>query len=144
MRELPWERLQIAITAVAQTEAAIAWTSEYCLEPRSFGQAIIDFQNTRFTLAEALTETQIARVFVDRCVELHLTGQLDATAASMAKYWCTDLQSKVLDACLQLHGGYGYMTEYPIAKAYLDTRVQTIYGGTTEIMKDMIGKSMGF
>lgn len=142
MRELPWERLQIAITAVAQTEAAIVWTSEYCRERRAFGKAIIDFQNTRFTLAEALTETQIARVFVDRCIELHLKGELDATAASMAKYWCTDLQSKVLDACLQLHGGYGYMWEYPIARAWADSRVARIYGGTNEIMKELIARQL--
>jgi len=114
MTELPWERLQIAITAVAQMEAAIDWTSLYCRERRAFGKEIMQFQNTQFTLAEAMTEVQIARVFIDCCIELHIKGELDATAASMAKYWCTDLQSKVLDACLQLHGGYGYMWEYPI------------------------------
>jgi len=118
MTELPWERLQIAITAVAQMEAAIDWTSLYCRERRAFGKEIMQFQNTQFTLAEAMTEVQIARVFIDCCIELHIKGELDATAASMAKYWCTDLQSKVLDACLQLHGGYGYMWEYPIARAW--------------------------
>ncbi len=142
MNELPWERLQVAITAVAQMEAAIGWTSGYCREREAFGKAIIEFQNTRFTLAEALTEVQIARVFIDRCIELHIKGELDATAASMAKYWCTDLQCKVLDACLQLHGGYGYMWEYPIARAWADARVARIYGGSNEIMKELIARQL--
>ena len=142
MSELPWERLQIAITAVAQMEAAIDWTSLYCRERRAFGKEIMQFQNTRFTLAEAMTEVQIARVFIDRCIELHIKGELDATAASMAKYWCTDLQSKVLDACLQLHGGYGYMWEYPIARAWADSRVARIYGGSNEIMKELIARQL--
>jgi alkylation response protein AidB-like acyl-CoA dehydrogenase len=142
MNELPWERLQVAITAVAQMEAAIGWTSRYCREREAFGKAIIEFQNTRYTLAEALTEVQIARVFVDRCIELHLSGELDTATASMAKYWCTDLQCKVLDACLQLHGGYGYMWEYPIARAWADARVARIYGGTNEIMKEVIARRL--
>ncbi len=142
MNELPWERLQVAITAVAQMEAAIGWTSRYCREREAFGKTIIEFQNTRFTLAEALTEVQIARVFVDRCIELHLSGELDTATASMAKYWCTDLQCKVLDACLQLHGGYGYMWEYPIARAWADARVARIYGGTNEIMKEVIARRL--
>ena len=142
MTELPWERLQIAITAVAQMEAAIDWTSLYCRERRAFGKEIMQFQNTQFTLAEAMTEVQIARVFIDRCIELHIKGELDATAASMAKYWCTDLQSKVLDACLQLHGGYGYMWEYPIARAWADSRVARIYGGSNEIMKELIARQL--
>ena len=142
MNELPWERLQVAITAVAQMEAAIGWTTRYCREREAFGKAVIEFQNTRFTLAEALTEVQIARVFVDRCIELHLAGQLDTATASMAKYWCTDLQCKVLDACLQLHGGYGYMWEYPIARAWADARVARIYGGTNEIMKEVIARRL--
>jgi len=142
MTELPWERLQIAITAVAQMEAAIGWTSLYCRERRAFGKEIMQFQNTQFTLAEAMTEVQIARVFVDRCIELHINGELDATAASMAKYWCTDLQCKVLDACLQLHGGYGYMWEYPIARAWADSRVARIYGGSNEIMKELIARQL--
>jgi alkylation response protein AidB-like acyl-CoA dehydrogenase len=142
MNELPWERLQVAISAVAQMEAAIGWTSRYCREREAFGKAIIEFQNTRFTLAEALTEVQIARVFVDRCIELHLSGELDTATASMAKYWCTDLQCKVLDACLQLHGGYGYMWEYPIARAWADARVARIYGGTNEIMKEVIARRL--
>jgi alkylation response protein AidB-like acyl-CoA dehydrogenase len=142
MNELPWERLQVAISAVAQMEAAIGWTSRYCREREAFGKAIIEFQNTRYTLAEALTEVQIARVFVDRCIELHLSGELDTATASMAKYWCTDLQCKVLDACLQLHGGYGYMWEYPIARAWADARVARIYGGTNEIMKEVIARRL--
>ena len=142
MTELPWERLQIAITAVAQMEAAIDWTSLYCRERRAFGKEIMQFQNTQFTLAEAMTEVQIARVFIDRCIDLHIKGELDATAASMAKYWCTDLQSKVLDACLQLHGGYGYMWEYPIARAWADSRVARIYGGSNEIMKELIARQL--
>ena len=142
MQELPWERLQIAITAVAQAEAGVAWTSRYCRERSAFGKQIMDFQNTRFTLAEAMTEVQIARVFVDRCIALYVQGELDATAASMAKYWCTDLQSKVLDACLQLHGGYGYMREYPIARAWADARVARIYGGSNEIMKELISRQL--
>jgi acyl-CoA dehydrogenase len=142
MNELPWERLQVAITAVAQMEAAIGWTTRYCREREAFGKAVIEFQNTRFTLAEALTEVQVARVFVDRCIELHLSGELDTATASMAKYWCTDLQCKVLDACLQLHGGYGYMWEYPIARAWADARVARIYGGTNEIMKEVIARRL--
>ena len=142
MAELPWERLQIAISAVAQAEAAIGWTSRYCRERRAFGRQIMQFQNTQFTLAEAMTEVQIARVFVDRCIELHCRGELDATAASMAKYWCTDLQCKVIDACLQLHGGYGYMLDYPIARAWADTRAARIYGGSNEIMKELIARRL--
>jgi acyl-CoA dehydrogenase len=142
MQELPWERMQIAIGAIASAEAAIGWTTQYCRERKAFGQEIIQFQNTRFTLAELTTEVQIGRVFVDRCIELKLQGKLDAATASMAKYWCSDLQFKVLDACVQLHGGYGYMWEYPIARAWADARVQRIYGGTNEIMKELISRSL--
>jgi acyl-CoA dehydrogenase len=142
MQELPWERLQIAITAVALAEAALDWTIDYCRGRKAFGKAILEFQNTRFTLAEAKTELQVARVFVDRCVELVLEGKLDTATASMAKYWCTDLQCKVIDACLQLHGGYGYMWEYPIARAWADARVSRIYGGANEIMKEVISRSL--
>jgi len=143
MQELPWERLQIAIGAVAKCEAAIGWTVDYVRERRAFGQTVGSFQTTRFKLAELATETQIARVFVDRAIELLLAGKLDTETASMAKYWCTDLEGKVVDECVQLHGGYGYMLEYPIARAYLDARVQRIYGGTNEIMKEVIGRSLG-
>ena len=142
MQELPWERLQIALTAVALAEAALDWTLDYCRDRKAFGKTILEFQNTRFTLAEAKTELQIARVFVDRCLELVLEGKLDAATASMAKYWCTDLQCKVIDACLQLHGGNGYMWEYPIARAWADARASRIYGGSNEIMKELISRSL--
>ena len=142
MQELPWERMQIAISAVAGIEAALAWTVAYTHERKAFGTEIMSFQNTRFTLAEAKTELQIARVFVDRCMELLLEKKLDAVDAAMAKYWTTDLQCKVLDACLQLFGGYGFMWEYPIARAYADARVARIYGGTNEIMKELISRTL--
>ena len=143
MQELPWERLQIAIGAVASAQAAIDRTLDYVKERKAFGQVIGAFQHTRFTLAEAQTQVQVARVFVDRCIELLMRGALDTATASMAKYWTTDLQCQVIDACLQLHGGYGYMWEYPIARQYADARVQRIYGGTNEIMKEVISRSMG-
>jgi len=142
MQELSWERLQIAISAVAQMEAAVADTSSYCRERKAFGKQIMEFQTTQHRLAEAMTEVQIARVFVDRCIQLKLEDQLDAPTASMAKYWCTDLSSKVLDLCLQLHGGYGYMCEYPIARAWADARVSRIYGGANEIMKEVISRQL--
>ncbi|MGQ3029912.1 MAG: acyl-CoA dehydrogenase family protein, partial [Ferrovibrionaceae bacterium] len=142
MQELPWERLQIAISAVAACEAAIEWTAEYVKNRQAFGKTISQFQNTKFKLAELKTETQIARVFVDKCLELICRNELDVTTAAMAKYWCSDLQGKVLDECLQLHGGYGFMWEYPIARAYADARVQRIYGGTNEIMKELIGRTI--
>lgn len=143
MEQLPWERLQIAITAVAAAQAAIDWTLDYVKQRRVFGQAVAAFQNTRHTLAELQTQVQIARVFVDKCCELILKDQLDTQTASMAKYWTTDLQCKVMDECVQLFGGYGYMWEYPIARAYADARVQRIYGGTNEIMKEVIARAMG-
>ncbi|MBA3902694.1 MAG: acyl-CoA dehydrogenase [Rhodocyclaceae bacterium] len=142
MQELPWERMQIAISAVAGIDAALAWTTTYTHERKAFGTEIMSFQNTRFTLAEAKTELQIARVFVDRCMELLLEKKLDAVDAAMAKYWTTDLQCKVIDACLQLFGGYGFMWEYPIARAYADARVARIYGGTNEIMKELISRTL--
>jgi acyl-CoA dehydrogenase len=143
MEQLPWERLQIAISAVAASEAAISWTVDYVKERKVFGQPIASFQNTRFTLAELHTEVQVARVFVDKCTEQLLQDKLDTATASMAKYWCSDLQCKVMDECVQLFGGYGYMWEYPITRAYADARVQRIYGGTNEIMKEVITRSMG-
>ena len=143
MEQLPWERLQIAIGAVAAAQAAIGWTVDYVKERKVFGQPVASFQNTRFTLAELQTEVQIARVFVDKCTELLLQEKLDTATASMAKYWCSDLQCKVMDECVQLFGGYGYMWEYPITRAYADARVQRIYGGTNEIMKEVISRSMG-
>jgi acyl-CoA dehydrogenase len=143
MEQLPWERLQIAIGAVAAAQAAIGWTLDYVKERKVFGQAVASFQNTRYTLAELQTEVQVARVFVDKCTELLMQDKLDTATASMAKYWCSDLQCKVMDECVQLFGGYGYMWEYPITRAYADARVQRIYGGTNEIMKEVISRSMG-
>lgn len=143
MEQLPWERLQIAIGAVAAAQGAIGWTLDYVKDRKVFGQAVATFQNTRYKLAEMQTEVQVARVFVDKCTELLLQDKLDTATASMAKYWCSDLQCKVMDECVQLFGGYGYMWEYPITRAYADARVQRIYGGTNEIMKEVISRSMG-
>ncbi|MEO7854607.1 MAG: acyl-CoA dehydrogenase family protein [Rubrivivax sp.] len=143
MEQLPWERLQIAIGAVANMQACIDITRNYVLERKVFGQPVASFQNTRYKLAEAQTEAQVARVFVDQCMQLLLNDKLDTATASMAKYWCSDLQNKVIDECVQLHGGYGYMWEYPVARAWADARVQRIYGGTNEIMKEVISRSMG-
>ena len=143
MEQLPWERLQIAISAVAAAQAAIDWTIEYTQDRQVFGKPVANYQNTRYKLAEMQTEVQIARVFVDKCCELVNEDLLDTQTASMAKYWCTDLQCKVMDECVQLHGGYGYMWEYPITRAFADARVQRIYGGTNEIMKEVISRGMG-
>src|SRR5574343_401955 len=143
MQELPWERLQIAIGAVAASQAAIDWTVDYVKERKVFGQSVANYQNTRYTLAELQTQVQVARVFVDKCCELVAVDQLDTATASMAKYWCSDLQCKVMDECVQLHGCYGYMWENPITRAYADARVQRIYGGTNEIMKELISRHMG-
>ena len=142
MQQLPQERLIIALGAVASAEAALDWTIEYTRERKAFGRAVADFQNTRFTLAELKTEIAVGRVFVDRCLELHGSGGLDVESAAMAKLWTTETAGRVMDACLQLHGGYGYMWEYPIARAWADARVQRIYGGTSEIMKEIIGRSL--
>ena len=143
MEQLPWERLQIAIGAVAAAQAAIGWTVDYVKERTVFGQPVASYQNTRYTLAELQTQVQVARVFVDKCTELLAQDKLDTATASMAKYWCSDLQCKVMDECVQLFGGYGYMWEYPITRAYADARVQRIYGGTNEIMKEVISRAMG-
>jgi acyl-CoA dehydrogenase len=142
MAQLPQERLIIAVQAVAALEAAIAATVEYTKQRKAFGKAIIDFQNSRFVLAEAVTETRIARVFVDDCTSKLVAGTLDATTAAMAKYWTTDKQNEIIDRCLQLFGGYGYMAEYPISQMWADARVQKIYGGTNEIMKELIARSL--
>ncbi len=144
INSLPQERLSVAVIAVAACEAALEMTIRYCQERTAFGQAIGKFQNSRFKLAEMKTEIEIARVFVDRCITELNAGNLTAEEAAMAKWWTTDLQVRVMDQCLQLHGGYGYMLEYPIAKFYLDARVQPIYAGTNEIMKEIIGRSLGF
>jgi len=142
MQQLPQERLTIAVSAIAAAEAALEWTIAYCKERVAFGQPIADFQNTRFKLAESKTELMVGRTFVDECILAHNRGELSAEEAAMAKWWTTELQKRVVDECVQLHGGYGYMLEYPIARLYLDTRVQTIYGGTTEIMKEIIGRAL--
>ncbi len=142
MQELAWERMHVGIQAVSCCEAAIQWTIDYTKQRRAFGKAIIDFQNSRFTLAEMKTEVQVGRVFLDRCLEAVLEGKLDTTTAAMVKLWTSEMQGKVLDACLQLHGGYGFMWEYPITRAYADARVQRIYAGTNEIMKELIGRTL--
>jgi acyl-CoA dehydrogenase len=142
MQQLPQERLSIAIGAVVSMERVIELTSEYVKERTAFGQELMGFQNTRFVLAECATDTRVARVFLDDCIERHLAGELDAATASMAKYWTTERQCQVVDRCLQLFGGYGYMLEYPIARAYADARVQKIYGGTNEIMKELIARTL--
>jgi alkylation response protein AidB-like acyl-CoA dehydrogenase len=140
---LPQERLSIAASAVAAAEAALGWTLEYVLERKAFGQAIGSFQASRFTLAELHGETQIARAFVDQCAQALNAGELTPEDAATAKWWCTDLQGRVVDRCLQLFGGYGYMLEYPIARAFADARVTRIYGGANEIMKEIVGRSLG-
>jgi long-chain-acyl-CoA dehydrogenase len=142
MNQLPRERLLVAIGSVAIMEAALQWTIDYTRERKAFGKAIAEFQNTRFKLAEVKTEVTVARVFLNHCLELFLAGELDATTAAMSKWWLTELDNKVLDTCLQLFGGYGYMLEYPIARAYADARVHRIYAGTTEIMKELVARSL--
>jgi len=142
MQQLPQERLLIAIYAMGRIERALAVTLDYVKARQVFGQAVIDFQNSRFVLAECKSEATIAKVFVDHCIERHLRGELDTATASMAKYWVTDLQCTIIDRCLQLHGGYGYMNEYPIARMYRDARVERIYGGTNEIMKVVIARTL--
>ncbi|MGQ0434273.1 MAG: acyl-CoA dehydrogenase family protein [Microthrixaceae bacterium] len=141
--KLPQERLSIAATGVAAAATALDLTLGYVKERTAFGTPVGSFQNSRFRLAEMATEIEIAQTFIDRCVLGLNAGTLTAEEAAMAKWWCTELQKRVMDTCLQLHGGYGYMTEYPIARAYADARITTIYVGTTEIMKEIIGKSLG-
>ena len=142
MKELPQERLLVAIHAVAMMERALALTIDYVKQRQAFGKKIIEFQNTQFELADCKTETTVAKVFVDHCLERHIQGGLDAVTASMAKQWTTDLLCTVIDRCLQLFGGYGYMDEYPISRLYRDARVMRIYAGTNEIMKLLIARSL--
>ena len=144
MHNLPQERLSIAVTGMGAMEATLEQTIQYCKDRTAFGKQIGSFQNSRFMLAEMKTELTIARTFVDRCIEELNAKTLTAEKAAMAKYWVSDLQCKLIDNCLQLHGGYGYMNEYKVARAWRDARVQKIYGGTNEIMKEIIGRSMGF
>jgi acyl-CoA dehydrogenase len=142
MQQLPQERLNIAVQGIAAIERALELTIAYVKDRKAFGQRIIDFQNTQFVLAECKTEATVARIFVDRLIGLHLEGKLDAATASMAKYWVSDLENKIIDRCLQLFGGYGFMNEYPIARMYKDSRVQRIYGGSNEIMKVLIARTL--
>ncbi|MFN0029451.1 MAG: acyl-CoA dehydrogenase family protein [Acidimicrobiales bacterium] len=141
---LPQERLSIAVAGIGAAQAALDWTVTYCKERTAFGQPIGSFQNSRFKLAEMRTEIEVGTQYVDQCVVALNNGTLSAEDAAMAKWWCTELQKRTVDTCVQLHGGYGYMMEYPIARAYVDARIATIYGGTTEIMKEIIGRKMGF
>jgi alkylation response protein AidB-like acyl-CoA dehydrogenase len=143
MDNLPQERLSIAVGAVAASERILETTIEYCKTRTAFGRPIGSFQNSRFVLAELATEVEIARVYLDKSITELNAGRFSATDAAMSKWWTTELQKRVVDACVQLYGGYGYMMEFPVAKAYLDSRVTTIYGGTTEIMKEIIGRSLG-
>lgn len=142
MEQLPQERLLVAVQAMAAIERALTLTLDYVKERQAFGKRVLDFQNTQFKLAELKTEATIGQVFVNDCIARHVAGELDGTTASMAKYWTTDLQSKVMDECLQFFGGYGYMNEYPISRLYADARVQRIYAGTNEIMKVLIARSL--
>ena len=142
MNQLPQERLIVGIGACAAMDLAIELTTDYVKQRKAFGKRILDFQNTRFKLAECKTEAHIARVFVDNCLQRHLAGDLDVETAAMVKWWCAQKQNEVIDECLQLFGGYGYMDEFPISRMYADARVQKIYGGTNEIMKELIARSL--
>ncbi len=142
MDELPQERLSIAVTAISAAEAALNWTISYSKERTAFNKKIIDFQNTKFTLAKLKAEIKVGRTYIDKCINEHIYNNFSAEDGAIAKLWCTDLQFKVMDQCLQLFGGYGYMQEYPIARAFMDSRVQRIYGGTNEIMKEIIARNL--
>lgn len=142
MRNLAQERLSIAVGAVAVAASALRMTIEYTNNRKAFGQSVSSFQNSKFVLAELHTEVQVAQAYVDRCIELHCEGKLTAEQAAASKFHTTELQNKVVDRCLQLHGGYGYMNEYKIARAWADSRIQTIYGGTSEIMKEIVGRAL--
>lgn len=142
MKELAWERMIISVNAIAGAAATLDHTIEYTRNRKAFGQRVAAFQNTRFRLAELKAEIAIGQVFIDRCIELVLEGKLPAEAAAAAKYWSTELHSRAVDQCLQLHGGYGYMLEYPVARAYVDSRVARIYGGSNEIMRELIARTL--
>ncbi len=142
MDQLPYERLSIAVSAVAAAECAVEITTQYVKQRKAFGKSLIDFQNTRFKLAECKTEAHVGRIFLDHCIQQFITRRLDATVTAMAKYWLTDSQCRIIDQCVQLHGGYGYMQEYPIARMWADSRVQKIYAGSNEIMREIIGSSL--
>ncbi|MFD8194365.1 acyl-CoA dehydrogenase family protein [Streptomyces wuyuanensis] len=142
MTNLAQERLNIAVAGIAAAEYLLEITTQYVKEREAFGRPLAKLQHIRFEIAEMATECAVTRTFLDRCIVDHSDGRLDAVHASMAKWWATELQKRVADRCLQLHGGYGYMTEYRVAKAFTDGRIQTIYGGTTEIMKEIIGRAL--
>jgi len=142
MEQLPYERMGVSVGATATTEHAVAITIKHCKERTAFGKPLIDFQNTRFKLAECKAQAHIMRVFLDDCIERLVAGKLDAPTAAMAKYWLTERECAIIDECVQLHGGYGYMMEYPIARMWTDSRVQRIYAGTNEIMKELIARSL--
>jgi acyl-CoA dehydrogenase len=142
MEQLSRERLCVAVCAVATAEQAVSITTKYVKERMAFGKSLFEFQNTRFKLAECKTEAKIARVFLDHCIERFIASELDAETAAMAKYWVTDCECRIVDECVQLHGGYGYMTEYPITRMWADSRVHRIYSGTNEIMKEVIGSTL--
>jgi acyl-CoA dehydrogenase len=142
MDQLRFERLMIGVGAIATIERALAITIAYAKERKAFGQTLMEFQNARFKLAQCATEARIGRVFVDNCILQFIAGKLDATAAAMAKYWLTECQCRIVDECVQLHGGYGYMSEYPIAQMWMDSRVQRIYAGTNEVLEELIGWSL--
>jgi acyl-CoA dehydrogenase len=142
MDQLRYERLSIGLSAVAAAERAVEITTRYVKGRKAFGKPLLDLQNTRFKLAECTTEAHIGRIFVDNCIQQFIAGRLNAVTAAMAKYWLTDCQCRIIDECVQLHGGYGYMQEYPIARMWADSRVQRIYGGSNEIMKEVVGMSL--
>jgi alkylation response protein AidB-like acyl-CoA dehydrogenase len=142
MEQLPYERLTVAVSAVATAERAVAITTKHAKQRSAFGKPLMDFQNTRFKLAECKTAAHVGRVFLDHCIERFVAGDLEDTTTAMAKYWLTDTECRIVDECVQLHGGYGYMTEYPIARMWTDSRVQRIYAGSNEIMKEVIGSSL--
>jgi acyl-CoA dehydrogenase len=142
MEQLRYERVMIGVGAVATAERAVAITTKYAKERVAFGKPLLDFQNTRFKLAQCKTEAHVGRVFIDNCITRFIAGELDPVTAAMAKYWLTECQCRIVDECVQLHGGYGYMTEYPIARMWAVSRVQRIYAGTNEIMLEVIGWSM--
>jgi acyl-CoA dehydrogenase len=142
MDQLPYERLTVAVTAIARAEQAVALTTRYVKERTAFGKPLAEFQNTRFKLAECKTQARVGRVFLDHCVERFIAGDRDEVSCAMAKYWLTDCECRIVDECVQLHGGYGYMAEYPVARMWADSRVQRIYAGTNEIMKEVIAWSL--
>ena len=142
MDQLRFERLMIGVGAIATVERALAITIQYAKERKAFGQTLLEFQNARFKLAQCKTEAHIGRVFIDNCIMRFISGQLDPVTAAMAKYWMTECQCRIVDECVQLHGGYGYMTEYPVAQMWMDSRVQRIYAGSNEILEELIGSSL--